>query len=217
MLIINNKALKVGNKWLNPVGSPTPTPPGPSFDEVTIGTQTWMASNLAIDDGQGDIFVQPNVVTNGASLGDQYFYNYTSASRIANSISGWHLPSVSEYVTLLTYLNGGSSITQSDISQTALRKMMSTDAGWASAASPNNDSGFSSKPVGFVDSEGYFQSDDGTWGQAQYLLTSDADSGSPSGCKTLSLYVATQFSWAPHGTIQAATLTMGSVRLIKDT
>lgn len=29
MLIINNKALKVGNKWLNPGGSPTPTPVDP--------------------------------------------------------------------------------------------------------------------------------------------------------------------------------------------
>lgn len=29
MLIINNKALKVGNKWLNPVESPAPTPPTP--------------------------------------------------------------------------------------------------------------------------------------------------------------------------------------------
>ena len=29
MLIINNKALKVGNKWLNPVESPAPEPPTP--------------------------------------------------------------------------------------------------------------------------------------------------------------------------------------------
>lgn len=29
MLIINNKALKVGNKWLNPIVSPEPTPPTP--------------------------------------------------------------------------------------------------------------------------------------------------------------------------------------------
>lgn len=29
MLIINNKALKIGNKWLNPNGSPTPDPYNP--------------------------------------------------------------------------------------------------------------------------------------------------------------------------------------------
>lgn len=29
MLIINNKALKVGNKWLNPIASPEPLPPTP--------------------------------------------------------------------------------------------------------------------------------------------------------------------------------------------
>lgn len=27
----------------------------PVLDEVTIGTQTWMSKNLAIDDGQGGI------------------------------------------------------------------------------------------------------------------------------------------------------------------
>lgn len=65
MLIINNKALKVGNKWLNPVESPAPTPPGPTFDEVTIGTQTWMASNLAIDDDDNDNLI---TLTTGQSL-----------------------------------------------------------------------------------------------------------------------------------------------------
>lgn len=201
----------IGNKWLNPRYTP-------SFDEVTIGTQTWMASNLAIDDGQGDIFIQPNVVTNGVSLGNQYFYNYTSASRIANSIPGWHLPTVSEYLTLLTYLNGGSSITESDISQTALRKMMSTNSGWNSSSSPNNNSGFSAKPVGAVDTnELYIECDDGSEGQIIQLLTSTTDSNSNVGCKSCLIIVSTMFRWTPLGMIQSPSINKGSVRLIKDT
>lgn len=221
MLIINNKALKVGNKWLNPVGSTPPTPPGPTFDEVTIGTQTWMASNLAIDDGKGDIFVQPSVVTNGASLGDQYFYNYTSASRIANSISGWHLPSVSEYTTLLNYLYGGN-VTTNNIDQATLRKMMSTNAGWNSDSSPNNDSGFGMKPVGCVTTDNtYYQCGDGVsladGGQVIHLLTSDTYS-SPIGCYTLSNFVILDFNYSPMGYItNNPSINMGSVRLIKDT
>lgn len=30
MLIVNNKALKITNKWLNPVAGSGPTPPGPT-------------------------------------------------------------------------------------------------------------------------------------------------------------------------------------------
>ncbi len=54
---LNNKLVMINNKFIQKYEAPDPpTPPGPTFDEVTIGNQTWMAKNLAIDDGQGGIY-----------------------------------------------------------------------------------------------------------------------------------------------------------------
>ena len=96
MLIINNRSLKISNSWLNPVSSPEPPPPTPTFDEVTIGTQIWMSSNLDIDDGGDGIY----------ELNDVKWYSLSAAQRIANTISGWHLPTMSEWETLQTYIGG---------------------------------------------------------------------------------------------------------------
>lgn len=91
-----------------PDGSPTPpTPPGPSIDEVTIGTQTWMSKNLAIDDGQGGIYTQ--TITYGQDTVVEYYYTWEAAVRVAASIAGWHLPSSAEFEVLQTYA-GGSNV-----------------------------------------------------------------------------------------------------------
>ena len=208
MLVINNKALKISNKWLNPIASPTPptyyyvttsgtngtvlatpasgitgtevtlsnTPDtgyefdsytitgatlkntnqfdignsdvsvvgnfvasGPSFDEVTIGTQTWMASNLAIDDGGEGITIKDNVTANGVNFGTQYYYSRAAAIRVANSITGWHLPSASEWSTLASYI--GTSV--------AGTKLKST-SGWNNSGNGTDDYGFTGLPVGTV-------------------------------------------------------------------
>lgn len=85
----DNKVLTHDSKWLKEAAAPTP--PGPSFQEVTIGTQTWTAEDLRIDDGQGGI-------TTTESGG--YIYTAAAAARVASSISGWHLPTMSEFGTL---------------------------------------------------------------------------------------------------------------------
>lgn len=82
-----------------------PVPPGPIFDEVTIGTQTWMAADLAIDDGQGGIYTSNLSNVNGYDLGTVYYYSHAAAVRVANSINGWHLPTLSEWQTLFQYIN----------------------------------------------------------------------------------------------------------------
>ena len=155
MLIINNKALKVGNKWLNPVVN---------FDEVTIGTQIWKSVNLAIDDGGTGIKTKDNVIANGVNFGTQYYYTWDAAVRIANSITGWHLPSKSEWETLVDYAGGGN---------TASYKLRST-SGWNENNNGADVYGFSVIPVGYK-----MSSDNGTyeigWNGNLWSSTEDSD------------------------------------------
>ena len=73
----------------------------PGFNEVTIGTQTWMSKNLAIDDGGTGIYTQ--TVNYGQGDVVEYYYTWDAAVRVANSISGWHLPSKNEWDILLSF------------------------------------------------------------------------------------------------------------------
>jgi len=116
-----------------------PDPPGPVFDEVTIGTQTWMAADLAIDDGQGGIYTANLSDVNGYDLGTVYYYTHTAALRVADSINGWHLPTYSEWQTLFQYINN----TYSESDPSSLR---STYA-WNSNNGTNR-FGFNILPVG---------------------------------------------------------------------
>ena len=217
MLIVNNKALKITNKWLNPVAGSGPTPPGPtptyyhvytsatngtitavpvsgisgttvtlsntpdtgyefdsysisgatlydtnkfdinnsdvnvvgnfiasgpSFDEVTIGTQTWMSKNLAIDDGGEGIYTQTVNYGNGNIT--EYYYTWDAAVRVANSISGWHLPTSSEWAALETAVGGYSNG----------NKIKST-TGWEYDANGTDDFGFAAYPAGYRGSDGF--------------------------------------------------------------
>lgn len=111
------------------------TPPGPT-DEVKIGTKTWKTTNLAIDDGQGGIYTQ--TVNYGQGNVVEYYYSWDAANRIANSISGWHLPSTGEWNNLANAVGGGS---------TAGTKLKST-YGWESG-NGTNDYGFAVFPAGY--------------------------------------------------------------------
>lgn len=130
---INNKLVKSGSNFFGIITEPTP--PGPSFDEVTIGTQTWMAKNLTIDDGQGGIYTQ--TVNYGQGDVVEYYYIWSAAVRVAESIEGWHLPSDEEWTTLANAV-GGSSV--------AGTKLKST-YGWNSGNGAD-DYGFSAFPAG---------------------------------------------------------------------
>lgn len=102
--------------------------------EVTIGSQTWMSKNLAIDDGQGGIYTQ--TVNYGQGDVTEYYYTWNAAVRIANSISGWHLPTQTEFETLNSTVGSNDSGT----------KLKST-YGWSSG-NGTDDYGFSVFPAG---------------------------------------------------------------------
>lgn len=75
--------------------------------EVTIGTQTWTSVNLDIDDLGGGIYAydddEGNVVTYGR------LYTWAAALRVAGNTSGWHLPAVTEWDTLINFISDPSS------------------------------------------------------------------------------------------------------------
>lgn len=112
------------------------------IEEVTIGPQTWMAKNLAIDDGGEGIRIEHITYTlNGETFnwGTQYFYTQAAAIRIANSTTaeGWHLPSTAEFVYLTNYALGS--------------KKLKSITGWQYSNPGGNgtdDYGFTMLPVG---------------------------------------------------------------------
>lgn len=134
---LNGKVLKnsANDKWLI-------KKEGPTFDSVTIGSQTWMSKNLAIDDGQGGIYTQ--TVNYGQGDVTEYYYTWDAAVRVAASIQGWHLPTENEWRTLATAV--GATI--------AGTKLKST-YGWSSG-NGTDDFGFAVFPAGFRRPNGTF-------------------------------------------------------------
>lgn len=78
------------------------------FDTVTIGTQTWMSKNLAIDDGDEGILTANLSSVNGYDLGIQYLYTWDAAMRLASSTSadGYRMPNSADFDTLFKYCGG---------------------------------------------------------------------------------------------------------------
>lgn len=84
--------------------------PIPTTDQVKIGNQIWMNKSLAINDGKGGINVyNPSFIPYSGGptsyLGNQYYYTWDAAKRLANSIQGWHLPTYDEVIELRNTVN----------------------------------------------------------------------------------------------------------------
>jgi uncharacterized protein (TIGR02145 family) len=136
----NGKILMINGRTLTSVHEPEPPePPEPSFDEVTIGTQTWMAKNLSIDDGGEGIYTQ--TVNYGQGDVVEYYYTWGAAVRVAASIDGWHLPTQEEWNTLSDALG-------SDVAGTKLK----SSYGW-SYGNGTDDYGFAALPAGQYNGE----------------------------------------------------------------
>lgn len=111
---------------------------GKVYKTVKIGTQTWMAENLAYKPNGGSCWTFNNFEKNLAAYG--YYYNWDTALKAVPL--GWHLPSSAEWITLIDYL-GGYSVAGGKLKQvgTTLWKAPNTDA--------TNSSGFTALPLGF--------------------------------------------------------------------
>ena len=107
--------------------------PTPTFDEVTIGTQTWKNQDLSGTDGGTGISV----------VDGKYYYTLAAAQRMVPN--GWHIPTKTEYETLL-----------SNIGTNACQKLKTT-SGWldkepgdgGGTGNGTDEYGFHGAPVGF--------------------------------------------------------------------
>jgi uncharacterized protein (TIGR02145 family) len=122
---------------------------GKEYKTVKIGTQTWMAENLAFKTDSG-YSITDNSEGNLAIYG--YLYNWNAATIACPT--GWHLPSIDEYITLAVYLGdkelvaarakGNASYSSGGIAA----KWKSTSL-WQEGNFPGtNESGFSALPGG---------------------------------------------------------------------
>lgn len=116
----NGKVLKnsANDKWLTKKEAP-------AIEEVVIGSQTWMKTNLAIDDGGEGITI----------INNNYYYTQAAAQRVAQSVTGWHLPTKEEFTTLKTNGNGFTGLASTD--------------SWTYGGGTNS-SGFTALPVGDI-------------------------------------------------------------------
>ena len=200
MLILNKNILTIGGNRLEggPLTPPEPPePPGPSIEEVTIGTQTWMAKNLAIDDGSTGIITRNLGVVNGVNLGTQYYYTWNAADRVAQTVgNGWRLPTKAEWDTLATYVGG---------SNYAGAKLKSIN-GWNDNGNGTDDYGFTALPAGYTNNYGDVLP---AGGSAYFWTSTDYASG-----KRTIFFRNSDTNMRSIGSAKESSM---SVRLIKDT
>jgi uncharacterized protein (TIGR02145 family) len=108
-----------------------------TYKVVNIGTQTWMAENLAFKTSSG-CWAYDNNQSNISTYG--YLYNYKTAKKVCPK--GWSLPKYKEWNTLITFLGGD---------KVAGEKLIST-TGWENLKfTASNNSGFTALPGGIFD------------------------------------------------------------------
>jgi uncharacterized protein (TIGR02145 family) len=108
-----------------------------NFRTVTIGSQTWMAENLAVKANNG-CWAYKNDESNVAKYG--YLYDWQTAKDLCPS--GWHLPTDAEWTKLSDYLEG---------IQVAGGKLKSATGWEPSNATGTNSKGFAALPGGSCD------------------------------------------------------------------
>jgi uncharacterized protein (TIGR02145 family) len=155
---------------------------GHVYKTVTIGSQTWMAENLAylpkinqpseISESKprryvynydgGDVSVAKNS-ENYKSQG--VLYNWSAAVR--DCPKGWHLPGEKEWAQLENYLIANGYNFDKTITENKIAKSLSATTGWANVKdcgagcigndlASNNRCGFSALPGGHYEGKGFF-------------------------------------------------------------
>ena len=123
-------------------GSFTDPRDGKNYKTLKIGTQTWMAENLAYK-ASGGCWAYQNNSSSIKIYG--YLYNWNTAQNVCPS--GWHLPSDSEWLTLINFIGGGD---------VAGGKLKSTSMWDSPNSGATNSIGFSALPSGLRFSDGSF-------------------------------------------------------------
>ena len=161
---------------------------GNVYQTITVGTQTWMTSNLKTThyrDGKaianvtdstawykltsGAFCDYANDAVNGANYG--HLYNgYAVASLSILAPDGWHIPSNTEWTTLADYLGGF------DAAGGRLKDTKSDDFSWiAPNTAATNEIGFSALPGGYRHNRSIFnhKNENGYWWSTTLVATSN--------------------------------------------
>ncbi len=155
---INKEPIKVVS------GTFTDSRDGKTYKTVKIGTQTWMAENLAYKASSG-CSAYNNDQNNVATYG--YLYTWEAAKTVCPA--GWHLPTDAEWTTLTDYLYNFSTLGGEDVAGGKMK-----EAGTTHWASPNtgatNSSGFTALPAGGSSDGtiGYLGADAHFWSATEY-------------------------------------------------
>ncbi len=127
-------------------GTFTDSRDGKVYKMVKIGTQSWMAENLAF---KGGSIILPSVAYDNleSNVGIYgYLYDWETAKFVAPS--GWHLPSEIEWNTLINFL-GGDSLAGGKLKESGTTH-------WYNNTNATNESGFTGLPGGFCMPNGKF-------------------------------------------------------------
>jgi uncharacterized protein (TIGR02145 family) len=111
-----------------------------TYKIVIIGTQIWMAENLAYKPRSGNYWAYDNSSSNVAKYG--YLYDWQTAKNVCPA--GWHLPSDGEWTQLTDFVgsNPGTKLKAKN--------------GWSSNGNGTDDYSFSALPGGYRDTNGTF-------------------------------------------------------------
>ena len=144
---------------------------GNVYKTITIGTQVWMAENLKTTKySNGDLIGTTTPPTKdiqneltpkyqwacggNESNVDTYGRVYTGYAATDNRNvcpTGWHVPTVTEWNTLITYL-GGNNIAGGKLKEAGTTHWQSPNTG------ATNEAGFAARPGGGHEPSGYFHS-----------------------------------------------------------
>jgi uncharacterized protein (TIGR02145 family) len=190
----NEKVVNVAVNWVDCThGYITDIRDDKRYWVVRIGTQVWFAENLAYKPARGDYWSYDELISNVSKYGYLYFWE------TANSAcpTGWHVPSVEEWNSLLNYLGG----------KTIAGGKLKTVNGWNGPDAKATDIyGFSALPAGNRAIGGSF-----------YHLGDDALfwSGTSQSNKS-ALKIRLSHNWDSVGIEACGRLTGLSVRCIQD-
>lgn len=141
--------IKQSNDSLPVIGSFTDPRDGKSYKHVKIGSQIWMAENLNYVTYSGSWCYDDNS-SNCAVSGR--LYNWEAAEDVCPS--GWHLPSIDEWIQLITYLGGW---------EVAGGKLKSLEHWGSRNVGATNETGFNAIPGGVRAPTNFFAKDSGVW------------------------------------------------------
>lgn len=137
------------------------------FPAIELGSQIWMNENLKLKTFRNGNLIpyaknekewriaiekkQPAYCIYGYNLSNLELYGVIYNCYAVNDSrglapKGWHIPSKSEWISLINYL-GGEGIAGGKLK---------SNSGWSDNSESNNESGFNSKPTGFCSNQGKF-------------------------------------------------------------